>query len=318
MALPILLLCVGVGILYFGAEWLVRGAARLADSLGISPIVVGLTVVSLGTSAPEMVVCVFATLEGRGDLAMGNVLGSNLANIGLVLGLTAIVRPLRLPGRVVVRELPIMLGVTLLAFPLLLDLRLDRLDGAVLLSILILYLFFIGWAAGEDDVVEEYRQMVEEETDETGRGSTPLRDLGLVVAGASGVVLGGHLIVENAGLLARTMGISEMVIGLTMVAIGTSLPELATSMVAAVRAESEIAVGNIVGSNIFNLSAVLGLTAVVRPLTVAASVLRVELPAVLVLSVLVLVIALSGRAIRRWEGGVLLAGYAGAGAWVLL
>lgn len=319
MAPSIVILCVGVGILYFGAEWLVRGAARLAQSLGISPIVVGLTVVSLGTSAPEMVVCVFAALDGGGNLAMGNVLGSNLANMGLILGIAAVLSPLKLSGRVVAREVPIMLLVTLLIFPLLLDVHLGRVDGVILLFVLTLYLVFIGWTAGEEAVIlEEYEEFAEEERESVEARETPFRDFGLLVAGASGVVLGGNLIVVNAREIALSLGISELVIGLSMVAIGTSLPELATSVVATIRAESDIAVGNIIGSNIFNLAAVLGLTSVIAPIDVSPTVLRVELPAVLAMSVLILFIALSSREIHRWEGAVLLSAYVGAGAWVFL
>jgi len=319
MVLAAVLVAAGAGLLYLGAEWLVRGAARLADSLGISPIVVGLTVVSLGTSAPEMVVCVLAALDGGGDLAMGNVLGSNLANVGLILGLAALLSPLKLAGRVVAREVPIMLVVTLLVFPLILDLRLGRFDGAVLLAVLTLYLLFIGWTAEEEEIVlEEYEEFTEETADGKDEQPTPLRDFGLLVVGAAGVVFGGNLIVENARQIALDLGISELVIGLTVVAIGTSLPELATSVVATFRKESDIAVGNIIGSNIFNLAAVLGLTSAIAPIDVSPTVLTVELPAVLAVSVLILFIALSSREIHRWEGAILLASYVGAGFWVFL
>lgn len=319
MTSSVLLVCVGVGILYFGAEWLVRGAARLAQSLGISPIVVGLTVVSLGTSAPEMVVCVFAALDGGGDLAMGNVLGSNLANVGLILGIAAVLSPLKLSSRVVAREVPIMLLVTLLVFPLLLDVHLGRVDGVILLFVLTLYLVFIGWTAEDDEaVMEEYEEFAEEERKRSDSDSTPLRDFGLLVVGASGVVLGGNVIVVNAREIALSLGASELVIGLTMVALGTSLPELATSVVATIRSESDIAVGNIIGSNIFNLAAVLGLTSVIAPIDVSPTVLRVEFPAVVAMSILILLIAMTSQEIHRWEGVVLLSAYVGAGAWVFL
>lgn len=316
MNVDILLLILGIGVLYFGAEWLVRGSARLASGLGVSPLVVGLTVVSLGTSAPELVVVVLAALEGSGDLAVGNVLGSNLANVGLVLGLTAAIRPLTLGARVVKREVPIMLAVTLLLYPLILDLELTRSDGIVLLGVLTVYLLFVGWTAGEEEpeILDEYEKYVEDESYVVTGDA--LRDLGVVVLGASGVVLGGQLIVQNALDLARSAGIPELVVGITVVAVGTSLPELATSMVAAIREESDIAVGNIIGSNIFNVASVLGAASVLRPIAVADSVLTVELPAVVAMSVLILIIALSGSVIRRWEGLVLLAGYVGAGVWI--
>lgn len=318
MTTELVFLVLGIGVLYFGAEWLVRGAARLAAGLGVSPIVVGLTVVSLGTSAPELVVAVFATLGGNGDLAVGNVLGSNLANIGLILGLTAAVRPLTIAARVVTREVPIMLAITALLYPLLLDLDLDQVDGAILLGSLVLYLAFVGWTAQEEEpeVLGEYEKFAEEAQYLTARAA--VRDFGLVVVGASGVVLGGQLIVDAAVFIARQMGISELVIGLSIVAIGTSLPELATSMVAAVREEADIAVGNIIGSNIFNVAAVLGVASTLGTITVAPHVLVVELPAVLLLSALIIVVTLSGLTIRRWEGILLLASYGGLCAWVFL
>ena len=317
--ITLLLMALGVVLLYFGAEWLVLGSARVARGLGVSPIVVGLTVVSLGTSAPELVVASLAAMEGSGDLAVGNVLGSNLANVGLILGLAAVVRPLPLAGRVVRREVPIMLAVTFLLYPLVLDLEVGRTDGLILLGVLLSYLLFVGWtaAAEEPEILEEYEKYVEEEAAYVTTGDA-LRDVGMVVVGAAGVVLGGHLIVESALVLAQRAGISELVIGITVVAVGTSLPELATSTVAAVRDEADIAVGNIVGSNVFNLTAVLGTASVLRPVEVARSVLFVELPAVLAISVLILVIGLTGPVIRRWEGAVLLAAYGGAGLWVFL
>ncbi len=322
MILEIFLLVVGVGVLYLGAEWLVQGSARLAARLGVSPIVVGLTVVSLGTSAPEMVVCVLAALEGSGDLAVGNVLGSNLANIGLILGLSAAVRPLTLAARVLKREVPIMLLVTLLLYPLILDLELGRTDGTILLVVLALYLLFVGWTAGENPPpeLEEIEELEEVEDPDEGEAPVPgvLGDVGRVVIGSAGVILGGELIVDNAIILARTAGIPELAVGLTVVAVGTSLPELATSVVAAVRDESDIAVGNIIGSNIFNVAAVLGVASVLQPISVAASVLTRELPAVLAMSVMILVIAAIGLAIRRWEGLILLGSYVATGFWVFM
>lgn len=316
--LDIVLLCAGVALLYFGAEWLVRGAARLAGGLGVSPIVIGLTVVSLGTSAPELVVCVVATLQGNGDLAVGNVLGSNLANLGLILGVSALVRPMAIAARVVSRELPIMLLVTAFLYPLMWDGQLDMVDGGALLAVLLIYLAFVGWTAGEEEpeVLGEYEQFAEESAYLGARAV--LKDFGLVLLGGGGVVLGGELIVETATTLAMEMGISDLVVGLSVVAVGTSLPELATSMVAAIREEADIAVGNIIGSNIFNVAAVLGAASTLRPITVPESVLTVELPAVLILSALVIPVTLGGMKVDRWEGALLLSTYVGIGLWVFL
>lgn len=303
-----LLLAMGVGVLYFGAEWLVRGATRLASSLGVPPIVVGLTVVSMGTSAPELVVCLVAALRGNPDLAIGNVMGSNLANIGLILGLTAMVRPLEVTGRVVTREIPVMIVVTLMLFPLVWDGQLSRPDGMILIVILALYLLFINRAAGEEtaEVKGEFEVYAE---DSRADAKTVAGSLGLIVMGSIGLVLGGRSIVMSAEYIASAFGVPDLVIGLTLVAIGTSLPELATALVAAFRKEADIAVGNIIGSNVFNIAAILGITSTVEPIRVVTNVVQQELPAVLVVSLLAFPITRSAHRIRRWEGAILLAAY---------
>jgi cation:H+ antiporter len=312
-----LLLTMGVGVLYFGAEWLVRGATRLAGALGVPPIVVGLTVVSMGTSAPELVVCLVAALRGNPDLAMGNVMGSNLANIGLILGLTAMVRPLEVAGRVVSREIPVMIVVTLMLFPLVWDGELTRPDGMILIVILGLYLLFINRAAGEEvpEVKGEFEVYAE---DSKADLKTVSGSLALIVGGSIGLVLGGRSIVMAAEYIASAFGVPDLVIGLTLVAIGTSLPELATALVAAFRNESDIAVGNIIGSNVFNIAAILGITSTVEPIRVVANVVREELPAVLVLSLLAFPVTRSAHRIRRWEGAILLGAYAIATTWLVL
>jgi len=320
--LMVLLLLGGFGALYFGADWMVRGAARLEHSMGLSPIVIGLTVVSLGTSAPELVVAVLATLRGSGDLAVGNVLGSNLANIGLILGATALIHPLMVVPRVARREIPIMIILTLLLFPLMADGELSRLEGMFLASLLAVYLAYVfhRGAKAPRPLVSDYRQVSDAARVREGRAV--FVDLGFLVAGALGLLLGGQAIVESATFLARAMGITELIIGLTVVAIGTSLPELATSIMAAFRKQTDIAVGNVIGSNIFNLAGVLGVAATVKPIGIAPGVLRVEFPAVVLLSVLLLVVALfplsRGRiGIRRWEGALLLGTYMALIFWVL-
>jgi cation:H+ antiporter len=323
LILEILLLLAGFAALYFGADWMVRGAARLESSLGLSPIVIGLTVVSLGTSAPELVVAVLAAIKGSGDLAVGNVLGSNLANIGLILGATAIVSPLVVVERVVRREIPIMIFLTLLLFPLVMDLRVDRLDGILLCTLLATYLSYVFHQGKKAPpaLVSPYSRLAGDQKKVARKAA--LLDLGLLVVGIFGLVLGGEAIVESATYLARTFGVSEMSIGLTLVAIGTSLPELATSLMAAFRRHTDIAVGNVIGSNIFNITGVLGVAGVVEPISVARGVLHNEFPAVLALSVTVLVVPLLGRRggrfrIRRIGGAVLLGAYLALGYWVLM
>lgn len=308
------LLVGGIGALYFGAEWMVRGAARIAREFGVRPIVVGLTVVSLGTSAPELVVSIVASFRESADIAVGNVLGSNLANIGLILGLTALARPMLVAARVIRREVPVMLLVTLLLFPLAWNGDLSRMDGALLLLVLISYLVFVFRAVeGEDPEKEdEFNRAAMEPGILTRRAF--LVDVGLVVAGGLGLFLGGHAIVESGTYFAEVFGMSELIIGLTVVAVGTSLPELATSLVAALRKEADIAVGNIIGSNVFNIAAVLGIASLIKPMPIHPSVLVEELPAVLIISALLfLLMAMPWKArrnrITRFEGALLLLSY---------
>lgn len=316
LLLNAVLLAGGIAVLYFGAEWLVRGAARMAGSLGLSSIVIGLTVVSLGTSAPELAVCVMAAIRGDPDIAMGNVMGSNLANIGLILGLTALVRPMKVAARVVRREVPLMLVVTALLYPLVMDQGLGRLDGLALLGLMVLYLVFVFRAVETEapEVLGEYEQFARasEHTAATFRW----KDVGLVVVGSAGLVVGGTAIVGAAEYIALELGISQLLISLTVIAIGTSLPELATSLVAALRQESDIAVGNVIGSNIFNLGAVLGITSMVAPIEVNPDILTAQLPAVLFISLLVLPVTRSRMSIRRWEGAVLLITYVALIVWL--
>lgn len=317
LALDVSLLVLGIGVLYFGAEWLVRGSARLAASLGVSPIVVGLTVVSLGTSAPELVVCTVAALGGNPDLAIGNVMGSNLANIGLILGLTAIVRPLDVHARVVWREMPLMLLVTAALYPLAWDLMLSRGDGVILLIALVAYLMFVFQSVEDEapEILGEYEDFMKASAQV--QSNVRPADILWVVAGSGCLVLGGYAIVEGAVQVAGALGISQVVIGLTVVAVGTSLPELATSLVAAARKEADIAVGNVIGSNIFNIAAILGVSSVLQPIPIPLSVLSEELLAVVLVSLLLFPLLRSGWRIRRWEGAILLASYIGAGIYLL-
>jgi len=300
----------GVGVLYFGAEWLVRGSSRLAASLGVSPIVVGLTVVSAGTSAPELVISVVASWNENYDLAIGNVMGSNLANIGLVLGISAIVRPLRVSTRVVTREVSVMFFITLALLPLIWDSQLGRFEGALLVTMLVVYLGLVRRSSKTEDT-EAQHVPGEATTVETGGVSsrTITRDSILIVLGIAGLGLGAVAINKSALALAEAMGISQLVIGLTLVSIGTSLPELATCVVAALRHQADIAVGNILGSNVFNIAGVLGVTSIVAPLTFDPDVLRLDYLAVMAMTVLLVPIVRHKLVIRRREGVVLLSIY---------
>lgn len=307
----------GIVVLYFGAVWLVRGASRLASSLGVSPIVVGLTVVSLGTSAPELVVCLVAALQGNPGLAIGNVMGSNLANIGLILGLTSLVHPLEVKHRVVWREMPVMLLITFAIYPIAFDRVLSRMDGFMLLLVLLAYLVWVFRSGHPDEIKSSHGPRDSMATSEEAASLLNLKDIGHVVLGSAFLVLGGYCIVKGAVEVASALGISEVIIGLTVVAIGTSLPELATSLVAAMRQEVDIAVGNIIGSNIFNLTAIFGTTAIVRPIMIPETVLSRELAGVVLMSLLLLPILRNGWQIKRWEGALLLTAYIGMGWWLI-
>ena len=314
MAANLLLIIGGCGALYFGAEWLVRGAASIAASLGVSPLVVGLTLVSLGTSAPELVVGAFAALEGETGLLFGNVMGSNLANIGLILGTVAVIRPLAVADRMVTRDVPIMLLISLCTLPLLADRRVDRTEGVILMALLVVYVAFTFYTADDE---EDLPDIADPEGD-AARARVLTANLGWVALGALGLGFGGKAIVEGASYLASALGVSAEVIGLTVVAVGTSLPELVTSVVAAARQQADIAVGNIVGSNVFNLTAVLGVATLVREFPVDPTVLSLQLPAVLAISFLLWPIAWSRRRVSRAEGVLLLVVYCSCTAWIAL
>jgi cation:H+ antiporter len=320
MILTIGLLFAGMVLLYWGAEFLVRGSVQMGRQLRISPIVIGLTVVSIGTSAPELVVSLLAAFRGSPDIVAGNVLGSNLANIGLILGIGALVRPMTVHRRVVRREIPWMLGITLLVIPIFWNLQVGRMEGFVLVLFLLVYLGFL-----VPDAREEGQQLLGEAGTRLQEQATPLRDAGLralgrplflVLGGIVGLILGGQGIVHGATSLATSLGVSELLIGLSVVAIGTSLPELATTVVAAARDQADLAVGNVVGSNIFNLTFVLGGTGLLHPIPLQPRVLAVEYVATLILSLLLLPVVM-GRAIRRREGFLLVLAYLAAWAFIL-
>ena len=301
MLLDLLTLAGGLVLLVVAATVLVRGAAALALRLGLSPVVVGLTVVAFGTSAPELVVSVQAALAGAGGIAVGNVVGSNVANVGLVLGAAVLVRPFATDPAVLRRDLPVLFAVTALAAALLWDRQMGRGEGAVLAAGLVAYLAWsVRAARAEPEALEV----------DLAPAGPAWRDALFVVAGLAGLVLGADLFVGAATGLAEAAGVSNAVIGLTVVAVGTSLPEFSTTIVAALRGEAGIAVGNVVGSNLFNLLGILGVAAVVRPLDTPG----LEAVDVAVMGAFTLALGLAlwtGRRLVRWEGAVLLAGYAG-------
>ncbi len=282
-----------------------RGASRLAISFGISPLVVGLTVVAYGTSAPELAVSLQSTLTGKADIAVGNIVGSNIFNVLFILGLSALIAPLVVAKQLIRFDVPIMIGVSILALVMGYDGSVGSWEGGALFAGAIIYTTWL--------IVQSRRQRAAESADNTAASPpTPVAvNILLVLAGLGLLVLGANWLVEGAVAIARAVGVSELIIGLTIVAAGTSLPEIATSVVASIRGERDIAVGNVVGSNIFNLLFVLGGAALFTPsgIVVPASVNGFDMPVMLAVAVACLPIFFHQGSINRWEGGVFFAYY---------
>jgi len=313
-------LILGVVALTIGAEWLVRGASQLAVGIGISPLVVGLTVVAFGTSAPELVVSIGAVLKGQGDVAVGNVVGSNICNVLLILGLTAVVAALPVSKQLLRFDLPLLIFVSGLVWVFCLDQNLSRRDGALLFAGVLAYtawsVIASRWKTKRDAKAAAAAAVAngEDPTEGVAKPMTLLAialNLLLLGVGLTLLTYGANWFIDSAIIIARGLGVSELVIGLTLVAVGTSLPEIATSVVAAFRGERDIAVGNVIGSNLFNLLSVLGLTAVVSTggLNISADVLGRDLPVMFFVTLLCVPVFWSGRTVSRLEGGLFLLGY---------
>lgn len=309
--LGIVLFVVGLVLLVGGGEALVRGATSLARAWGLPPAVIGLTVVAMGTSLPELAVGVLAAVRGQPDLAVGNVIGSNIFNVTGALGLTVLICTLPVRGSAVRLEWPVMFAASGAALLVLRDSHLDRVEAGVLLSALVLFTAYSVRIARREISGEEKQEFEAEVADrlETARGSWLIAG-GLVGAGMVLLVVGGHSLVTGAVSMARTLGLSERVIGLTVVAIGTGAPELATSIVAALRKQTDVAVANMIGSNIFNILGILSVTALVHPIRVSAAMAGSDLWWMLGTSLLLFPILWGGMKVSRWEGGVLVLVYA--------
>lgn len=305
-------LLAGLLLLTAGAEGLVRGASALAQRMGLSPLVVGLTVVAFGTSTPELVVSLGAALQGNSGIALGNIVGSNIGNIGLILGGAALIAPLRAQTQIVRLDIPIMIGVSVLLGLLLVDGDVGRLEGLILVLGLGTYTVFTIMMARRDPAPPAMSEALSHPATE----HSAIRDLGFVIGGLALLMGGAHLLVNAAVTIAEQLGISQAVIGLTIVGIGTSLPELATSFAAAFRGASDIAIGNVVGSNIFNLLGILGTTALIQPLP-AAGIGLVDIGVMIGLALLTLPMARSGFTLNRWEGTALVLLYAGYLAFLI-
>ena len=293
--------------LSLGAEWLVKGSSRIAKALSVSPVVIGLTVVAFGTSSPELVVSLVAAIKKSEGLAIGNIIGSNIANIGLILGLSALVSPLRVQSGVVRYELPVMIAVSVVFVFMLLDERISSFDGLILFSGLLGY---IAYHLYNTLKVSKSNQTKAYETSFDKDGSW-IRSLLLLIVGLALLLGGAHLMVRSGIVLAKMSGVSEVIIGMTLVSIGTSLPELATSVSCAIRKQSDLLVGSIVGSNIFNIMCVLGIVGMVSPLSIDRSLLFFEVPVLLLFSLALLPLMKTGFVLNRIEGGTLLGGYVG-------
>jgi len=308
----------GLAALSGGAELLVRGASKLALTLGISPLVVGLTVVAFGTSAPEMAVSVGAVFNGKGDIALGNVVGSNIANVLLILGLAAAIAPLAVHEQIVRQEVPIMIGVSALLVALVHDGQLAQQEGVLLFGMLVAYVWLL--------ITQSRRASRAKRAEAAPARQARAWDshwgvqAGLVLGGLALLVLGADWLVAAAVSMARALGVSDLVIGLTVVAVGTSMPEIATSLLAAIRGERDIAVGNVVGSNIFNVLGCLGLSSLISDagIPVSDAARNFDLWVMLAVAFACLPIAITGREIARWEGFAFLGFYGAYVAYLVL
>ena len=311
MTATILFFIAGLIILILGADWLVRGASRLASAFGVSPLAIGLTIVAIGTASPEIAVSMRAAVSGQADLTLGNVLGSNIFNILFILGITALVAPIVIAEQLIRKDAPIMLGVSLLAFAFAFDGNINVIDGAILLVLLIAYtVFALRQSRGEKkEIQNEYAEEFAQKEPLNARNM--VTNIIFILAGLGLLVLGSNWLVDSAVVIAKSLGVSELIIGLTIVAVGTSLPEIATSVIAALKKQSDIAVGNAVGSNIFNLLGVLGAGAVFSPngISVTARVLRFDFIAMVFVALVTLPIFYIDNRISRIEGGLLLIYY---------
>ncbi len=309
----------GLVALIAGAELLVRGAGKLAMSFGIPPLVVGLTVVAFGTSSPEVAVSVGAALSGKVDIAIGNVVGSNIFNVLFILGVSALITPLVVNVQIIRQEVPIMIGASLLLIAFGLDGELSFIDAGILFALLVLYVVFLvvqARRAPKDDVAAASADI---DTSSTWDRHWAVQ-VALIVVGLGLLVLGSNWLVDAAIVFAKSLGVSDLVIGLTIVAAGTSMPEVATSILAAIRGQRDIAIGNVVGSNTFNILGCLGVAGLVAPagLPLAPALLSFDLWVMLAVAFACLPVFLSGREIARWEGGIFLGYYAAYTAYLIL
>ena len=314
MLLQCILFIIGFLGVYFGAEWLVKGSSNLSRELGIRPLIIGLTVIAFGTSSPELAVSLTASIKESSEIAIGNIIGSNIANIGLVLGITAMIFPLKVERNIIKNELPLMIAISVVFYLMAMDKKIGFIDGSFLFTGIIL---FTGYHIYRTIKSNSRSHNLTSVTDMAGfadkqsltRRKNLLLNILFIAIGLAGLLIGAQLLVKGAIFIAGRCGISEMAIGLTAVAFGTSIPEMATSVVSAFRKEAELCVGNIIGSNIFNILMVIGSVTLIRPLNVTQETLFFELPAMLLFSAVLIPMMMGTWAINRIKGFILVFGY---------
>lgn len=307
----ILYLVFGLILLVLGGEGLVRGSSALAARFGVTPLLIGLTIVAFGTSSPELVVSLQAALKGNSDISLGNIIGSNIGNIGLILGISALIMPLKVQVQIIRKEIPFMILISVLIAALILTVdSFSFVHGLIFFLMLITYIFFAIKNSKKEVITEE---IIEEYTPQ--KLNTVL-SIVFIIAGLAGLIFGSDLFVKGAVEVAKIFGISDLVIGLTIVAVGTSLPELVTSVIAAIKKETDIAIGNIVGSNIFNILGILGITGMVKEINLN-SITYADLGVFILFAVLILPLSRTKFVLQRWEGALLLAVYAGYVAYLV-
>ena len=299
-----LLVASGLAMLYFGAEWLVRGSIAISNKLGVSQLVIGLTVVAFGTSTPELAVSISSAMQGLSDVALGNVVGSNIVNMGAILGISAIVSPIIVSKSAIRKEVPIMIGVSFLLLAIILDGKIDLVDGILLVVGIIVFVWYSYKSSKKDTDIEEIQ------VSQILQKNVFSKSIVFMVAGLLLLTGGSFLTVDNAVIIGTSFGVSELFMGLTVVAIGTSLPELITSVVAARKGHADLSIGNIVGSNIFNILAILGISSLISGITVSEQIL-IDVGIMLAFSLVLIPIMRSGFVISRKEGILLVAGYVG-------
>ncbi len=309
LLINVVLVSAGLAMLYFGAEWLVRGSINIANKFKISQLVIGLTIVAFGTSTPELSVSISSALEGLPDVALGNVVGSNIANIGLILGLSAIITPILVTKSTVRKEIPIMIGVALILIVISIDGNISTIDGILLVIGIVAFTIF-SYKSSKKDSNDKSLTTNESQTNNIQVQQSKIIPKSIFLVGIGLVLLtfGSFMTVENAVVLAHNFGISERIIGLTLVAVGTSLPELITSVIAARKGHGDLSIGNIIGSNIFNVLAILGISAAIAEISVSDA-MWFDYSIMIVFSAALLIVMKTGFRINRIEGLVLISGY---------